>query len=99
MTLTNDTLFGNTAGVNGGGIAHEGTSTLNLLNVTINGNQVVAQRSLAELQVAIDAIRGSFGAPALTGRREHEFAAVLAAHTDELLRSPGKAWLELVREA
>ncbi|MDB6088520.1 MAG: hypothetical protein JWN85_1304 [Gammaproteobacteria bacterium] len=66
--------------------------------LAINGNQVVAQRSLAELQVAIDAIRGSFGAPALTGRREHEFAAVLAAHTDELLRSPGKAWLELVRE-
>ena len=66
--------------------------------LAINGSQVVAQRSLAELEVAIDAIRGSSSAAALMSRQEHDFTAVLAAHSDELTRSPGKAWLELVRE-
>jgi diguanylate cyclase (GGDEF)-like protein len=66
--------------------------------VAINGNQVVGQRSLSELEVAIDAIRGNFAAAGLMARQEHDFTAVVAAHTADLLRSPGKAWLELVRE-
>ncbi|MDB6046861.1 MAG: hypothetical protein JWM63_5412 [Gammaproteobacteria bacterium] len=66
--------------------------------LAINGNQVVAQRSLSELEVAIDAIRGNVSAPGLISRREQDFSAVLATHSEELSHSPGKAWLELVRE-
>ena len=66
--------------------------------LAINGNQVVAQRSLAELQTALDAIRGNFAPGPVMARREKQFAAVLAAHTAELQRSPGKAWLDVVRE-
>lgn len=66
--------------------------------LAINGNQVVAQRSLSELEIAINAIRGTFtGGPAMA-RKEQDFVAVLGAHATELQRSPGKAWLDLVRE-
>jgi diguanylate cyclase (GGDEF)-like protein len=66
--------------------------------LAINGTQVVAQRSLSELEAAIAAIRGNFAAARVMAGRERDFAAVLAAHTVELERSPGNAWLELVRE-
>jgi len=66
--------------------------------LAINGTQVVAQRSLAELETAIDAIRGNSVPGPVMARREQGFAAALAAHTAELQRSPGKAWLDLVRE-
>jgi hypothetical protein len=67
--------------------------------MAINGNQVVAQRSLSELEIAINAIRGNFtSGPAMT-RKEQDFATTLAAHTIELQHSPGKAWLDLVRES
>ena len=66
--------------------------------LAINGTQVVAQRSLSELEAAIAAIRGNFATARIMARRERDFAAVLAAHTTELERSPGNAWLELVRE-
>lgn len=65
--------------------------------LAINGTQVVAQRSLSELEVAIAAVRGNTATGALMKRKEQDFEAVLAAHTAELQRSPGKAWLELVR--
>lgn len=65
--------------------------------LAINGTQVVATRSLAELQSAIDDIRGNEDAAALE-RREHGFAAVLQSHAAELQSSPGRAWLALVRE-
>jgi diguanylate cyclase (GGDEF)-like protein len=65
--------------------------------LAISGNQVVARRSLAELQTAIDAIRGNFDSAAVTDRRERDFEAVLNAHTAELQSSPGAAWLALVR--
>jgi diguanylate cyclase (GGDEF)-like protein len=67
--------------------------------LAINGTQVVAQRSLSELEVAINAVRGNLAAGPVIARRESDFAAVLAAHTSELQRSPGKAWLDLVRDA
>src|SRR5262249_15176024 len=54
--------------------------------------------SLAELEVAIGAVRGNFSAGPIMARKEQDFAAVLSAHTAELQRSPGKAWLDLVRE-
>jgi diguanylate cyclase (GGDEF)-like protein len=66
--------------------------------LAINGTQVVAQRSLAELQTALDGIRGNVAPRPVMARREQEFAAALVAHSAELQRSPGKAWLDLVRE-
>jgi diguanylate cyclase (GGDEF)-like protein len=66
--------------------------------LAINGTQVVAQRSLSELEVAIGAIRGNFIPGAVMAHREQNFAAVLTAHTAELQRSPGKAWLSLLRD-
>ena len=66
--------------------------------MAINGSQVIAQRSLAELEVAIGAVRGNFASGPVMARKEQDFAAVLAAHTAELQRSPGKVWLDLVRE-
>ena len=65
--------------------------------LAINGTQVVAQRSLAELQTAIDGIRGNEGSAALA-RRERDFLAVLDAHAAELQSSPGRAWLLLLRQ-
>jgi diguanylate cyclase (GGDEF)-like protein len=66
--------------------------------LAISGTQVIAQRSLSELEVAITAIRGNFAPGSVMARREQNFAAVLTAHTAELQRSPGKAWLDLIRE-
>ena len=65
--------------------------------LAINGTQVVGRRSLAELQSAIDDIRGNEDAAVLE-RRERGFAAVLESHAAELQGSPGRAWLALVRE-
>jgi diguanylate cyclase (GGDEF)-like protein len=65
--------------------------------LAINGTQVVARRSLAELQAAIDGIRGSDDASAIE-RRERDFNALLDAHGAELQSSPGRAWVTMVRE-
>ncbi|MDB6014008.1 MAG: hypothetical protein JWL65_6258 [Gammaproteobacteria bacterium] len=66
--------------------------------MAINGTQVIAQRSLSELEVAIATIRGNFSVGAAMARREQDFATVLSAHSAELQKSPGKAWLDLVHE-
>jgi diguanylate cyclase (GGDEF)-like protein len=63
----------------------------------INGTQVLARRSLAELQAAIDRIRGNEDSAAIE-RRERDFGAVLNAHAAELQVSPGRAWVTLVRD-
>jgi diguanylate cyclase (GGDEF)-like protein len=65
--------------------------------LAINGTQVVARRSLAELESAINAVRGNFDTGAVIARREREFMAVLDAHAAEFENSPGQAWLSLVR--
>jgi diguanylate cyclase (GGDEF)-like protein len=65
--------------------------------LAINGTQVVARRSLAELQAAIAEVRGNAD-PATIEQRERRFTTVLGAHTAELESSPGRAWLGLVRE-
>jgi diguanylate cyclase (GGDEF)-like protein len=65
--------------------------------LAINGTQVVARRSLAELESAINAVRGNFDTPAVVARRERDFMAVLDAHASEFENSPGYAWLSLVR--
>ncbi|MBV8910193.1 MAG: HAMP domain-containing protein, partial [Gammaproteobacteria bacterium] len=65
--------------------------------LAINGTQVIANRSLAELESAINAVRGSVVTGAALARRERDFIASLASHLQDLETSPGKAWLELVR--
>jgi len=65
--------------------------------LAINGTQVVARRSLAELESAINAVRGSVDTPAGLARRERDFTAALAAHLEEFETSPGAAWLDLVQ--
>ena len=66
--------------------------------LAINGTQVLARRSLAELQTAIDAIRGNLGFTPDIARREQNFLRVLNAEAPELESSPGKAWLAVVRQ-
>jgi diguanylate cyclase (GGDEF)-like protein len=65
--------------------------------LAINGTQVLARRSLAELQTAINGIRGNED-PATIGRRERDFGTVLDAHAAELEVSPGRSWVTLVRD-
>ncbi len=66
--------------------------------LAINGNQVIAMRSLSELATAINEVRGDQGTPATVMQHEQEFESALSAHTAELLRSPGKNWLDLLRQ-
>jgi diguanylate cyclase (GGDEF)-like protein len=65
--------------------------------LAINGTQVVARRSLAELQTAIDGIRVNQDVATIQ-RRERDFNALLDKHAAELESSPGRAWLAMVRE-
>jgi diguanylate cyclase (GGDEF)-like protein len=65
--------------------------------VRIDQDQVFARRSLAELATAANALRG-FGAAGSGVREEKEFTAVLARHLADLARSPGRAWLDMVRQ-
>ena len=64
--------------------------------LTIHG-QVIARPSLSALATAIDAVRYSDGSPTLIASRERNFEAVLRAHAAELGRSPGRAWMDVVR--
>jgi diguanylate cyclase (GGDEF)-like protein len=66
--------------------------------LAINGNQVIAMRSLSELAVAINAVRGDLEVPAIVAQHEQEFESALSAHSAELQRSPGKNWLDMVRQ-
>jgi diguanylate cyclase (GGDEF)-like protein len=66
--------------------------------LAINGNQVIALRSLSELAQAINAVRGDLEVPAVVVQHEAEFESALSAHSAELQHSPGKNWLDLVRE-
>ncbi|HEY7995486.1 MAG TPA: GGDEF domain-containing protein, partial [Steroidobacteraceae bacterium] len=66
--------------------------------VPIDGTQVYARRSLAELETAINAVRGNVAKPAVIVRREQDFSALLDMNAEELQLSPGRAWLSLVRQ-
>jgi diguanylate cyclase (GGDEF)-like protein len=66
--------------------------------LAIAGEQLLLRRSLSELATALNAIRGSVGAPETLAAEEKEFGAALARHNAELSHSPGRAWLDLVRE-
>src|SRR5215469_7474880 len=61
--------------------------------LAINGTQVVARRSLSELESAINAVRGNFATSAVIARRERDFMTVVDAHEAEFENSPGHAWL------
>jgi diguanylate cyclase (GGDEF)-like protein len=65
--------------------------------LAINGTQVVARRSLAELGETFNTVRGNVATPAVSARRERDFMTVLNAHSAEFEDSPGRAWLALVR--
>ena len=75
-------------------------STAGGSGLAINGTQVVAQRSLAELQTAINGIRGNENAAtaATIERRERDFTALIDKHVAELESSPGRAWVAMLRE-
>jgi diguanylate cyclase (GGDEF)-like protein len=66
--------------------------------LAINDNQVVGQRSLSDLEIAINTVRGNFATGPAMAKREQEFNAVLALHNAELEHSPGRAWLQMVKE-
>jgi diguanylate cyclase (GGDEF)-like protein len=66
--------------------------------LAIANEQVLLRKSLAELATALNAIRGSSGGPDSLEREEREFGAALARNNAELGHSPGRAWLDLVRE-
>ncbi len=66
--------------------------------LVVNGNQIIARRSLAELDAAINTVRAEPDAGTDAVRAERQFAAVLRSHQSELMRSPGPAWLELVQD-
>jgi diguanylate cyclase (GGDEF)-like protein len=66
--------------------------------VAVADEQVVLRKSLAELATAMNGIRSSLDEPEALTRAEHDFEAALERHTAELAHSPGKAWLDLVRE-
>jgi diguanylate cyclase (GGDEF)-like protein len=64
--------------------------------LTIHG-QVIARPSLVALATAIDAVRNSYGPPAQTAAKERRFEAALRSHVQDLERSPGRAWMEVVQ--
>jgi diguanylate cyclase (GGDEF)-like protein len=74
-------------------IASAGGSGLAVAN-----EQLLLRKSLSELATALNAIRGSSSAPEALESAEKEFGVALARHEQELSHSPGRAWLELVRE-
>jgi diguanylate cyclase (GGDEF)-like protein len=65
--------------------------------LAINGTQVVARLSLAELGTTFNTVRGNIATPDVSARRERDFMAVLNTHSAEFEGSPGRAWLALVR--
>jgi diguanylate cyclase (GGDEF)-like protein len=79
--------------------AYQRVSAAGGTGLAINGTQVIARRSLAELASALGTIRSDPDAPAATAaRREQDFRTLLASHESELQRSPGLVWLSLLRE-
>ena len=66
--------------------------------VAIDNTQVFARRSLAELESAINAVRGNSDKAPTIARHEEEFRALLQLHAEDLALSPGRAWLWLVKQ-
>ncbi len=68
------------------------------IGVRIDEDQVFARRSLAEIATVATALRAGTGSTTSGPREEKAFAAVLTSHSAEFLKSPGKAWLDLMQE-
>ncbi len=66
--------------------------------LAISGTQVVATRSLAELESAIKAVRGDVTTARVIARREHDFMAPARRPPGGIARLPRRAWLSLVRQ-
>ena len=78
------------------GVAHR-IASAGGQGLDVGGNQIIARRSLADLDAAINAVR-SAGDAAAAAPAEDRFLALLDSNHDELARSPGRAWLELVTD-
>jgi diguanylate cyclase (GGDEF)-like protein len=66
--------------------------------LVIGGNQVIARRSLADLDAAINALRAEPATGLDASSAEQRFGSVLLVNGPELAHSPGPAWLELVQD-
>ena len=64
----------------------------------IGGDEVIARRSLAELDSAINALRAEEPVGPGAASAEQRFESVLRDNAPELAHSPGPAWLELVQD-
>jgi hypothetical protein len=68
--------------------------TGNLVGTT----EVVGRKSLVELSQAAAALRAVADLDGDSARAEQDFKAALDRNNDELMRSPGAAWMEIIRE-
>jgi diguanylate cyclase (GGDEF)-like protein len=66
--------------------------------LSIDNTRVVARKSLVELSQAAAALRAVVDLGEASVHAEHDFAAALDRNSAELMRSPGVAWMEIIRE-
>ena len=66
--------------------------------ISIANNQVQARKSLVELSQAAAALRAVVDLGEAAAHAERDFAAALDRNNAELMRSPGVAWMEIIRE-
>ena len=66
--------------------------------LSIDSTQVLARKSLVEVAQAAAALRSAADLYEDATRAEQAFTAALARNHDELMRSPGPAWMEIVHE-
>ncbi|MGC1458680.1 MAG: EAL domain-containing protein [Steroidobacteraceae bacterium] len=66
--------------------------------LSIDSTQVLARKSLIELSQAAAALRSVADLNDAANRAEQDFTAALTRNQEELLRSPGPAWMEIVRD-
>jgi len=66
--------------------------------LSIDSTNVLARKDLVELSQAAAALRAVADLNEDATRAEQEFAAALDRNRDELMRSPGPAWMEIVRD-
>ncbi|HEV2701759.1 MAG TPA: EAL domain-containing protein [Steroidobacteraceae bacterium] len=66
--------------------------------LSIDSTNVLARKSLVELAQAAAALRSVADLNETAIRAEQDFAAAVARNRDELMRSPGPAWMEIVHD-
>jgi diguanylate cyclase (GGDEF)-like protein len=66
--------------------------------LSIDTTNVLARKSLVDLSQAAAALRAVTDLNEDATRAERDFAATLDRNSDELMRSPGAAWMEIVRD-